>query len=33
LSKNVILTKDKVQITPSSFDMKPIKIIELWQKI
>lgn len=29
LSKNVILTKDKIQITPSSFDMKPIKIIEL----
>lgn len=28
-SKNVILTKDKVQITPSSFDMKPIKIIDL----
>lgn len=28
-SKNVILTKDKVQITPSSFDLKPIKIIEL----
>lgn len=29
LSKNVILTKDKVQITPSSFDMNPIKIINL----
>jgi hypothetical protein len=29
LSKNVLLTKDKVQITPSSFDMNPIKIIEL----
>lgn len=29
LSKNVILTKDKIQITPSSFDMNPIKIIEL----
>lgn len=29
LSKNVILTKDKVQITPSSFDMNPIKVIEL----
>lgn len=29
LSKNIILTKDKVQITPSSFDMNPIKIIEL----
>lgn len=29
LSKNVILTKDKVQITPSSFDMKPVKVIEL----
>lgn len=28
-SKNVILTKDKVQITPSSFDLKPIKIIDL----
>ena len=28
-SKNVILTKDKVQITPSSFDLNPIKIIEL----
>ena len=28
-SKNIILTKDKVQITPSSFDLKPIKIIEL----
>ena len=28
-SKNIILTKDKVQITPSSFDMKPIKIIDL----
>lgn len=29
LSKNVILTKDKVQITPSSFNLNPIKIIEL----
>ena len=29
LSKNVILTPDKVQITPSSFDMNPIKVIEL----
>lgn len=28
-SKNVILTKDKVQITPSSFNMNPIKIIKL----
>ena len=28
-SKNIILTKDKVQITPSSFDLKPIKIIDL----
>ena len=28
-SKNVILTPNKVQITPSSFDLKPIKIIEL----
>ena len=28
-SKNVILTKDKVQITPSSFDLNPIKVIEL----
>lgn len=27
-SKNVILTKDKVQITSSSFDLNPIKIIE-----
>lgn len=29
LSKNVILTKDKVQITPSSFNLNPIKTIEL----
>lgn len=29
LSKNVILTKNKVQITPSSFNLKPIKIIKL----
>ena len=29
LSKNVILTKDKVQITPSSFDMNPIMEINL----
>lgn len=29
LSKNVILTKDKVQITPSSFNLNPIKIIKL----
>lgn len=28
-SKNVILTKDKVQITPSSFNLNPIKVIEL----
>ena len=28
-SKNVLLTKDKVQITPSSFDLTPIKIINL----
>lgn len=28
-SKNIILTKDKVQITPSSFNLKPIKIIDL----
>ena len=28
-SKNIILTPNKVQITPSSFDLKPIKIIEL----
>lgn len=28
-SKNVILTKDKVQITPSSFNLKPIKVIDL----
>lgn len=28
-SKNVILTKDKVQITPSSFNLEPIKVIEL----
>lgn len=29
LSKNVILTKDKVQITPSSFNLKPIRVINL----
>lgn len=29
LSKNVILTKDKVQITPSSFNLNPVKIINL----
>ena len=29
LSKNIILTKDLIQITPSSFDMKPIKTIKL----
>ena len=28
-SKNVILTPNKVQITPSSFDLSPIQIIEL----
>ena len=28
-SKNVILTPNKVQITPSSFDLNPIEIIEL----
>lgn len=28
-SKNVILTPNKVQITPSSFDLNPIKIIDL----
>lgn len=29
LSKNIILTKDKVQITPSSFNLKPIRVINL----
>lgn len=29
LSKNVILTKDKIRITPSSFNLNPIKIIEV----
>lgn len=29
LSKNVLLKKDKVEITPSSFDMNPVKVIEL----
>lgn len=29
MSKNVILTKDKVQITPSSFDLNPIMTIEV----
>lgn len=29
LSKNIILTKDKVQITPSSFNLKPIQVIQL----
>lgn len=29
LSKNIILTKDKVQITPSSFNLKPISVIDL----
>lgn len=28
-SKNIILTPDKVQITPSSFDLNPIEIINL----
>ena len=28
-SKNIILTPNKVQITPSSFDLKPIQTIEL----
>lgn len=28
-SKNVILAKDEVRITPSSFNLSPIKIIEL----
>lgn len=28
-SKNIILTENKVQITPSSFNLNPIKIIEL----
>lgn len=28
-SKNAILTKDKVQITPSSFNLNPIKVIDL----
>lgn len=28
-SKNIILTPNKVQITPSSFDLNPIKVIEL----
>ena len=28
-SKNVILTKDKVQITPSSFNLEPVKVIDL----
>ena len=29
LSKNVILEKDCVKITPSSFNLNPVKIIEL----
>lgn len=29
LSKNIILEKDCVKITPSSFDLNPIKIINL----
>ena len=29
LSKNIILTKDKVQITPSSFNLNPIMTIDL----
>lgn len=28
-SKNIILTPNKVQITPSSFDLNPIKVIDL----
>ena len=28
-SKNIILTPNKVQITPSSFDLNPIEVIEL----
>ena len=28
-SKNIILTQNKVQITPSSFDLNPIQIIEV----
>ena len=28
-SKNIILTPNKVQITPSSFDLSPIQIIEV----
>lgn len=28
-SKNIILTPNKVQITPSSFNLEPIKVIEL----
>ena len=28
-SKNIILTPNKIQITPSSFDLNPIKVIEL----
>ena len=28
-SKNIILTPNKVQITPSSFDLNPIQIIEV----
>lgn len=28
-SKNVILTPNKVQITPSSFDLNPIQIVEV----
>lgn len=29
LSKNVILTKDKVQITPSSFNLTPVKVVHV----
>jgi hypothetical protein len=29
LSKNVLLKKDKVEITPSSFDMNPICTVQL----
>ena len=28
-SKNIILTPNKVQITPSSFNLNPIEVIEL----
>ena len=28
-SKNVILMKDEVRVTPSSFDLNPVKVIKL----